>query len=58
MMHSLRRTSPKGQPFVGVCTLCGKQGITMADFQREECPNVRGLSEDEALIEAVEDRKQ
>jgi hypothetical protein len=50
--HSLERTSPKGGPFVGTCRLCGKAGLTLDDM-RDECENQRGLSSDEALIEAV-----
>lgn len=52
--HSLRRTSPKGLPFVGTCALCGQKGLTMTDFVATECPNIRGLSMDEALLEAIE----
>lgn len=50
--HSINRTSPKGQPFVGTCALCGRAGLTFADM-RTECENPRGLSPDEALIEAI-----
>lgn len=50
--HALQRTNPKGQPFVGTCSLCGKAGLTL-DAMREECENVRGLTEDEALIETI-----
>jgi hypothetical protein len=52
MKHSLERTSPKGQDFIGTCALCGTPNLTLSD--REDCPNVRGLTEDEALIEAIE----
>jgi len=53
--HAVERTSPKGvgQDFVGTCALCGKPGLTFADM-REPCENVRGLSQEEALIEAIE----
>lgn len=50
--HSLQRTSPKGGPFIGTCSLCGKTGLTFDDM-REECENPRGLSTDEAVVEAV-----
>lgn len=55
--HALRRTSPKGpgQQFIGVCTLCGKEGLTFADMAAE-CENVRGLTSNEALVEIVTDR--
>lgn len=51
-MHVLNRTSPKGQSFVGTCSLCGKPNLTLADMN-SECENMRGLSQDEALIEAI-----
>ena len=53
--HSLRRTSPKGpgQPFIGTCTLCGTPNLP-ASAVHEECPNQRGLTCDEALIEAID----
>lgn len=50
--HSINRTSPKGQPFVGTCALCGKAGLTL-DAMREECENPRGLSADDAVVEAI-----
>lgn len=53
--HSLRRTSPKGREFIGTCVLCGRQGLTLKDMN-EECENVRGLSEGEALREALNER--
>ena len=58
MKHSLRRTSPKGQAFLGVCTLCGKENVTLEQMGKEECPNVRGLSEEEAVLEAIKDKTQ
>jgi hypothetical protein len=52
--HSIRRTSPKGrgQEFIGTCVLCGTPNLP-AKACFEECPNQRGLSEDDALIEAI-----
>jgi hypothetical protein len=55
--HSLRRTSPKGQPFVGVCVLCGTPGLKPPDMN-SECPNQCGATEGEALIEAIERKDQ
>jgi hypothetical protein len=55
MKHSLERTSPKGpgQKFTGTCGLCGTPNLPWkAVF--EDCPNPRGLTEDESLIEAIE----
>ena len=55
MQHSLRRTNPKGEsPFVGVCVLCGQQGLGFADMN-DECPNQRGLTADEAVVEAIKE---
>lgn len=48
----LERTSPKGTPFVGYCRLCGQQGLTYADMNKP-CQNPRGLTTDEALLDAV-----
>lgn len=53
--HSMERTSPKGQAFVGTCSLCGRTGLTLENMT-DECENQRGLSEDDALIEAIERR--
>lgn len=52
--HSVERTSPKGQPFIGTCRLCGKQGLTLATAMSGDCDNQRGLSSDEALLEAID----
>lgn len=57
MMHPLiNRTSPKGGPFVGTCAACGKQGIT--DLQEDDCENVRGMTQEQALLEAVDPEKR
>lgn len=50
--HSLNRTSPKGHSFVGTCALCGKPNLTISDMNTE-CENTCGLTQDEALIEAI-----
>jgi hypothetical protein len=54
MKHAVHRTSPKGpgSPFIGRCVNCGKQGLPMS-AALEDCENVRGVTEDEALIEAI-----
>jgi hypothetical protein len=52
MRHSIQRTSPKGQDFVGTCSLCGTPNLTTKNVH-DECPNQRGLTSDEAVIEAV-----
>ncbi len=54
MKHSLERTSPKGpnQKFIGVCVLCGEQGLEI-EAANLECPNLRGLTSDEAVVDAI-----
>lgn len=52
MKHSLERTNAKGIPGVFVCVLCGKPGL-LAKAALEDCENVRGLTQDEAVIEAI-----
>ena len=51
--HAIERTSPKGGPFIGTCTLCGTPGLRMGDALKP-CPNQRELSEDDALLELIE----
>lgn len=51
--HAIIRTSPTGQPFVGTCSLCGQTGLRMRDME-QPCFNMRGLSDDEAVIETIE----
>lgn len=51
--HALRRTSPKGQSFVGVCTKCGRENLTLADMENE-CANVRNVTDEQALSEALQ----
>lgn len=50
--HALERTSPKGGPFVGRCTKCGMTGLQMSAVL-EPCENLRGMSEDDALMLAI-----
>jgi hypothetical protein len=54
MKHAVHRTSPKGpgQPFIGTCANCGTPNLP-ASAALEDCPNVRGVTQDEALIEAI-----
>lgn len=57
--HSLVRTSPKGkgQDYIGTCTKCGKENLTFEDMKIEECPNIRGVTEKEALMEALGEKE-
>jgi hypothetical protein len=60
MKHLIvNRTSPKGEPFVGTCAACGKAGLTLkATIEDDDCPNQRGLTREQALIEAIEGDEQ
>lgn len=56
MKHPLiNRTSPKGpgQPFIGACASCGKPGALLTD---DDCTDLRRMSQEEALLEAIEGR--
>lgn len=50
--HSIQRTSPKGQDFVGTCSLCGTPNLTFANIH-DECSNQRKLTEEDAVMEAI-----
>lgn len=52
MSHSLSRTSPKGQAFIGTCMKCGIRDIPMSRM-REECVNPAGLNNEETLMLAI-----
>lgn len=56
MNHAINRTSPKGGPFIGTCFLCGKTGLK-SEAVLEECENVRGLSQEQAILEAIEPKQ-
>ena len=49
--HSLERTSPKGQDFVGRCVQCGTTGLT-TPFG--ECKNPNKITVGDAIIAAIE----
>ena len=53
IMHCVERTSPKGGPFVGRCSLCGQEGLTMADMNNW-CPNTANKSQEDALMDAID----
>ncbi|WP_157973399.1 hypothetical protein [Blastomonas sp. UPD001] len=50
--HSLERTSPKGEPFLGTCTKCGQVGLPMAAV-RSPCANPANINDEEALLIAI-----
>jgi len=43
MSHSLERTSPKGTPFIGTCTKCGRSNL---HYQHEVSPKELQLQRD------------
>ena len=54
MKHVLIRTSPKGNDFIGGCELCGQAGLTLKDFEFEECPNYADASQEDAVLLAID----
>lgn len=57
-MHTIIRTSPKGQTdFVGTCSKCGLEGLTL-DNMNDECENVRNVSQEQSLLEVVDPTKK
>lgn len=50
--HALRRTSAKGEKFVGDCVRCGRTGMTL-DQVHTPCANTSGLSDQEAIMTAL-----
>jgi hypothetical protein len=56
MRHPLvNRTSPKGPGhlFLGICAACGMTGITFERLATDECPNQRGMTSEDAILEAL-----
>lgn len=53
MSHSLRRTSPKGGPFIGTCIKCGVENIPL-DRMFTPCANPADLSLAETLMLSIE----
>ena len=54
MSHALERTSPKGGPFIGRCTKCGREGIPLKEMHGH-CPNPGNLSDVDTLRIALRD---
>lgn len=54
--HALERTSPKGQPFVGVCIKCGATGLPIT-AARQKCENPANLTQSETLSIVLRDEK-
>jgi hypothetical protein len=51
--HSLERTNPKGQNFIGRCVLCGATNLP-AKAALWPCQNPRQVSQEDMLVEAIE----
>ncbi len=51
--HSVERTSPLGERFIGRCVLCGEDRLTMGGALKP-CPNPRGVTADDAVLTAIE----
>jgi hypothetical protein len=51
-IHALRRTSPKGEAFIGTCVRCLKRGLSL-DEVWADCPNTEQLSEEDAVMVAL-----
>ena len=56
-VHALIRTSPKGERFIGTCMKCGVSGLTIKDMG-SPCENVAGMSDEDALLEALKDEER
>lgn len=50
--HALRRTSPKGGPFLGTCMQCGETGLP-SNAVLKPCTNPANLTQDESLLLAI-----
>lgn len=48
--HSLDRTSPKGQPFLGTCRLCGAQNLKAVDAEKP-CP--KNNNPEQAVLDLI-----
>lgn len=49
----VNRMSPHGQPFVGACGACGKEGITYDMITTDECSNPDRIRDEAATIQAI-----
>ena len=53
MLHSLRRTSPKGEDFHGTCVICGETNLTWSDLPKT-CANPNKLTLQQAIDETFD----
>jgi hypothetical protein len=56
-MHNLRRISPKGEEFIGICQQCGLK-MSMKDAMKSWCDNPIGASQERAVKTAIEGKTQ
>lgn len=54
MTHSLKRTSPFGGPFVGICIKCGEPDLGMG-AALEPCKADAIMSDEQALLICLEE---
>lgn len=52
MSHAVIRTSPKGGPFIGQCSKCGKRELGMG-AALEDCPADHLVSDEAALLDII-----
>lgn len=50
--HALKRTSPKGQAFLGVCVVCGQEDLPVSAV-REKCSNPADLTYEEVMLKVL-----
>jgi len=50
--HTIFRESPKGEEFRGMCPLCGKQNLRIADVG-SDCQYIGELTPEQELLEAT-----
>ena len=55
--HTLVRTNPKGQPFIGRCIQCGATDLP-SSAALQPCPNPAGVTQDEALMNVIENEEE
>ena len=54
MNHSLVRTSPMGQPFIGRCILCGMQGLELSSAFKTKCES-ESAGKNYVVLSAIKD---
>jgi hypothetical protein len=52
--HSLKRTNPKGEIFIGECVQCGAKGLAMGDAFKP-CPNPSRITVEQSILGAISD---